>query len=520
MAHNEGVVVNEEDDYYFDDPRRTAGELIWRLRSSFRESDFAKVVSILTARQNKLKEDIGSWNRANQRLKNLELSKRKADSEVKKWRTMYCLMESRISKLEAEAKELKSGEPIVRVSGENAIVENEILDMDDINVVGVNVSGVDNKNVEVENEVLNEDVVNFDEYVDSAAAQNPRLSPHEVDGVRVFGENNKIVELENEVLNEDMVDCDDYVDLMAAQNSGLAPREGSRRTPPRCVVEIIDSDDEFAPGGNLSGNELTPQRVANTVHSDQISLQNGTEMLKRKHDSSVGQNDNNDGAVVGRNKLQKAIHVHDGSPENHGSATDNNVETYLSTSSHFVEYMRDFGKKLKEEYATRNSKSEFHLNVSGGGCDDEDSSSSSSSSSDSDDGVNMNSDFSQRIPQQVDKKWEYEIDVFLSLGKDDELCLKAVCALYRQQISLGISPRKLPSASSRGFNHLNILRGTTLAKFLIDGDPQGMLKKSVSELLQFDRSGLVECRRIAIDHSKQLLEIYKKKEDPLFLPLS
>ncbi|KAI9174566.1 hypothetical protein LWI28_019335 [Acer negundo] len=133
MARNdEGVVIDEEDDYYFDDPRRTAGELIWRLRSSFRESDFAKVVSILTARENNLKKEIGSWKRANQRLKNLELGKRKADSEVKKWRTKYCLVESRISKLEAVAEELKSGEPIVRVSGENAAGGNQILDMDEI----------------------------------------------------------------------------------------------------------------------------------------------------------------------------------------------------------------------------------------------------------------------------------------------------------------------------------------------------------------------------------------------------
>ncbi|KAI9173501.1 hypothetical protein LWI28_002300 [Acer negundo] len=474
MARKEGVVVDEEDDYYFDDPRRTAGELIWRLRSSFRESDFAKVVSILTARENSLK-------RANQRLKNLELGKRKADSEVKKLRTMYCLLESRILKLEAEAEELKSGEPIVRASGENAAVGNEILDMDEINVSGVRVFGENNENVEMENEVLNEDAVDCDEYVDLTAAQYSGLAPSEVTGVRVFGENNKNVKLENEVLNEDAVDCDEYVDLMAARNSGLVPSEGSGRTPPRCIVEIIDSDDEFAPGGNLSGNESTPQRVANTALSDQISLQNGTAMLKRKHDSSVGQNDNNDGAIVGKNKLQRVIHVHDGSPENHGSATDNNVEPYLTPSSHFLEYLRDFGKNLKEERATRNRKSEFRSNVSGGGCDDEDSSSSSSSSSDSDDDVNSR--------QQVEKKWEYELDVILSLGNDDELCLKAVCALYRQQISLGTSPRKLLSStsSSRGFNHLNILRGTTLAKFLVDGDPQGMLKKSVSELLQFDR---------------------------------
>lgn len=38
-------------------------------------------------------------------------------------------------------------------------------------------------------------------------------------------------------------------------------------------------------------------------------------------------------------------------------------------------------------------------------------------------------------------------------------------------------------------------RGTTLAEFLIDVDPQGKLKKCVSELLQFDPKGLDDCKK-------------------------
>ncbi|KAL5747629.1 hypothetical protein ACOSQ2_024926 [Xanthoceras sorbifolium] len=444
----DGAVVDIEDDYDFDDPSRTIGELIWRLRLCFRDSDLAKAESVLTARENKMKEEIGTCDRANQRLKNelkiMERDKRKAESEAERWMTKYRLLESRLSKLEADAELLKSKNLGVRVSGGN-------------------------------------------------------------------GEN---------------VGVEAYVDSAAARNVGLAP-DGSGRTPTRCIVEIIDSDDEFASGGNLIGKKSTSQRVANTAHLDQKSLQNGTEMRKRKHDSSlsVSENENNAGAIVGntltgdcnRNKLQKVIHVHDGSPNNHGSATDNKVETYFTPSSHFPVTLRQCEEKMGAEHAARNLMSEFLSNVCGG-CDDEDSSSSSCSSSDSDDDVNINFDFSQLISQQYDKKWEDEIDVFVSLRKDDELCLKAVCALYRQQTSLGTSPRNLSSSSSRGFNHLDVLRGTTLAKFLIDGNPQGMLKKSVPELLQFDRNGLGDCRRIASNHSKQILEIYKKKEDPLFLP--
>lgn len=60
-------------------------------------------------------------------------------------------------------------------------------------------------------------------------------------------------------------------------------------------------------------------------------------------------------------------------------------------------------------------------------------------------------------------------------------------------------------------------RGSTLAEFLIDGNRQGNLNKSVSELLQYDPKGLDDCKKIASDHSKQLFEIYQKTDDPLFM---
>lgn len=61
-------------------------------------------------------------------------------------------------------------------------------------------------------------------------------------------------------------------------------------------------------------------------------------------------------------------------------------------------------------------------------------------------------------------------------------------------------------------------RVTTLAKFLIDGDPQGKLKKSTTDLKKYDPKGLDECRNVATRYCKQLFEIYDKKQDPYFLP--
>lgn len=56
-----------------------------------------------------------------------------------------------------------------------------------------------------------------------------------------------------------------------------------------------------------------------------------------------------------------------------------------------------------------------------------------------------------------------------------------------------------------------------MAEFLIAGDPQKKLRKSVAELEKHDQKGLSDCRRLAVTHAKQLFEIYQKKEDPFFL---
>lgn len=59
-------------------------------------------------------------------------------------------------------------------------------------------------------------------------------------------------------------------------------------------------------------------------------------------------------------------------------------------------------------------------------------------------------------------------------------------------------------------------RGSTLAEFLTDGDSLGDLQKSVEELQEYDPEAVELCRTMATRYSKQLFEIYKKKEDPLF----
>nr|XP_010925775.2 uncharacterized protein LOC105048228 [Elaeis guineensis] len=116
------------------------------------------------------------------------------------------------------------------------------------------------------------------------------------------------------------------------------------------------------------------------------------------------------------------------------------------------------------------------------------------------------------------KQWEYEADLLASLGKDPELCMKAVCAIYRQQTSEEKSIKETILLNSRGFNTIDAKRGSMMAEFLLDGDPHGPLKKSVQELERYDPQGLDYCYKLATRYSKQLFMIYQNKEDPYFLP--
>lgn len=128
-------------------------------------------------------------------------------------------------------------------------------------------------------------------------------------------------------------------------------------------------------------------------------------------------------------------------------------------------------------------------------------------------------DIISRIRRNSDKKskWEFEADMLAAFGKDPELCMKAVCALYRQQTSEEKTVKETIYSNQRGFSQCDALRGTTLAEYLTDGDPQGDLKKSVKDLQQYHPKALELCRTLATHYSKQLFAIYQNKEDPFFL---
>lgn len=109
--------------------------------------------------------------------------------------------------------------------------------------------------------------------------------------------------------------------------------------------------------------------------------------------------------------------------------------------------------------------------------------------------------------------WKDAEELRSDLERDDELCMKAVCALYRRQ---NLARKAMDNRICQGFSGLRVLRGNFLGEFLTDRDPQYKLKRSVKDLQDHCPRGLSDCRNIALEHSNQLFTTYQKKEDPYF----
>ncbi|ESW09560.1 hypothetical protein PHAVU_009G137300 [Phaseolus vulgaris] len=134
----------------------------------------------------------------------------------------------------------------------------------------------------------------------------------------------------------------------------------------------------------------------------------------------------------------------------------------------------------------------------------------------SDEDVDFSKIISQIQRRKDDMEWEFEADMLAAFGKDSELCMKAVCALYQQQTLEEQMSKGTFYTNQRGFSKFDAHRGSTLAEYLTHGDPRGGLKKSVKELHEHDPKAVELCRTFAIRYSKQLYQIYINKENPFF----
>ncbi|XP_021764672.1 uncharacterized protein LOC110729251 [Chenopodium quinoa] len=118
--------------------------------------------------------------------------------------------------------------------------------------------------------------------------------------------------------------------------------------------------------------------------------------------------------------------------------------------------------------------------------------------------------------RKPNSKWISEADMLSDFGKNPELCMKAVCAIYRQQTNEEKACKASIVNNGRGFSKFDAMRGTYLGEFLTDRVPNGDLVKSVAELQKYYPNGVEECRSLADRYSKQLFNIYENGEDPYF----
>ncbi|KAI4999475.1 hypothetical protein ZWY2020_004064 [Hordeum vulgare] len=107
------------------------------------------------------------------------------------------------------------------------------------------------------------------------------------------------------------------------------------------------------------------------------------------------------------------------------------------------------------------------------------------------------------LPSTITSKWESEGHLCSSVCNHVEIAMQALCALYRQ--------RKLAMEDAREEH-----RAHTLAEFLLDGDLQGPMRKTVAELVNHDETNPPFLIQVTISCSGQLYGIFRNKEDPYF----
>ncbi|KAL3645725.1 hypothetical protein CASFOL_010905 [Castilleja foliolosa] len=115
--------------------------------------------------------------------------------------------------------------------------------------------------------------------------------------------------------------------------------------------------------------------------------------------------------------------------------------------------------------------------------------------------------------EKLGRKWTCEVDLFRALQQDEELCMDAVCALYRQH---NVARKSKGHSNNGGFDLVDSMSGCALAEYLIGGDGELRLRKSVSEV-KIERPDVIsQCRKLATTYVEKLFAMYCAAGDPFF----
>ncbi|OWM75566.1 uncharacterized protein LOC116195990 [Punica granatum] len=272
------------------------------------------------------------------------------------------------------------------------------------------------------------------------------------------------------------------------------------------TINIYDSDDDVERDTVHRPSYTCVRNQGNSKSSDSARDISSVPTPKRKRATRVvsSDSDSDDDDHVPISRLKK-LHV---------SELSNNGAEHSRVISTTVEVDEDDDSELEDVESDSEGESLDGFIVSDG----DDASTGSEAVSDSETDFEDVISTIRRKRDCKSSEWKFEGDMLAAFGKVPELCMKAVCALYRQQTADERVSKETFYCNGRGFSKFDALRGSNLGHFLTEGDPEGDLKKSVEELKEHDPKAVELCRSLATHYSKQLFEIYQKKEDPLFLP--
>lgn len=456
----------------------------------------------------------------------LKCAKLKVETEVDAYKSKFQELEMRVFLLEKDLMSLIPEEPVNNVRVSRGVVEEKVVLNENVVTVKTEVVCCDsNDSIAVE--------ANGDPRSHSPESRNGDVGgPGSVSGEgsglgeRAMMENGNGSDRVGNVKAE-TIDVDNHENMVLGASGGSGSNlpengDGNIGASGGCtrqsqdIIEINDSDDDSSSSATLSGKKLTKQGYQHEADLGLEDVNNETKLLKRKRTSPSNSKDDSGGIKEPRaKKCQVLIQGPESAPVNYCAATtmfsgSDDRRNIFNQSRQAPTILRQYEEEIRVGQNSQIQQRELVLDGSDG--------EQSSSSSDSDDFDFPNDSMVIKPTQanRIHKKWKSEADMVATLEKDEELRLRAVCALFGQQAAVQKSSNFTSTFQNQGFDKVDATRGTALFEFLTNGDPQGKLKKSTMELLADDPGGFRDCKRLTIKYSKQLFEMWQVKGDPLF----
>lgn len=456
----------------------------------------------------------------------LKCAKLKVETEVDAYKSKFQELEMRVFLLEKDLMSLIPEEPVNNVRVSRGVVEEKVVLNENVVTVKTEVVCCDsNDTIAVE--------ANGDPRSHSPESRNGDVGgPGSVSGEgsglgeRAMMENGNGSDRVGNVKAE-TIDVDNHENMVLGASGGSGSNlpengDGNIGASGGCtrqsqdVIEINDSDDDSSSSATLSGKKLTKQGYQHEADLGLEDVNNETKLLKRKRTSPSNSKDDSGGIKEPRTKkCQVLIQGPESAPVNYCAATtmfsgSDDRRNIFNQSRQAPTILRQYEEEIRVGQNSQIQQRELVLDGSDG--------EQSSSSSDSDDFDFPTDSMVIKTTQanRIHKKWKSEADMVATLEQDEELRLRAVCALFGQQAAVQKSSNFTSTFQNQGFDKVDATRGTALVEFLTNGDPQGKLKKSTMELLADDPGGFRDCKRLTIKYSKQLFEMWQVKGDPLF----